>query len=199
MPVVTAAQALVRSLAREGVEVIFGLPGFQIMDVFDVLHGEPGIRLVTVRHEQATTYVADGYARTTGKVGVGAKIGNPGRQVVAICGDGGFMYGIPDLATAVQEEANMVTLVFNNSSFGASLADQRKRYGGRVYGIPLRNPDFVQLADSFGALGIKISGPEELGDALRNALKSDWPVVIEVPVPVLDPPFQIPLKGTVPA
>ena len=119
--------------------------------------------------------------------------------MVAICGDGVFMYGIPDLATAVQEGANLVTLVFNNSSFGASLADQRKRYGGRVYGTPLRNPDFAQLAESFGARGIKISGPEELGDTLRDALKSDRPVVIEVPMPVLDPPFQIPPKGMVPA
>ncbi len=115
MPIMTAAQALVRSLAREGVEVIFGLPGVQIMDVFDVLHGEPGIRLVMVHHEQATTYMADGYARTNGKVGVGAKIGNPARQVVAICGDGGFTYGIPDLATAVQEGANIVTLVFKTA------------------------------------------------------------------------------------
>ena len=78
MPIMTVAQALVRSLAREGVEVLFGLPGVQIMDVFDVLHSEPGIRLVTVRHEQATTYMADGYALTTGKVGVGLVVPGPG-------------------------------------------------------------------------------------------------------------------------
>ena len=148
------------------------------------------------------SYITSSYFATLGfafPTAIGAKIGNPGRQVVAICGDGVFMYGIPDLATAVQEGANLVTLVFNNSSFGASLADQRKRYGVRVYGTPLRNPDFAQLAESFGARGIKISGPEELGDTLRDALKSDRPVVIEVPMPVLDPPFQIPPKGMVPA
>ena len=78
MPFLTAAQALVRSLAREGVEVVFGLPGVQIMEVFDALFDEPGIRLVTVRHEPAATYMADGYARTTGKVGVALVVPGPG-------------------------------------------------------------------------------------------------------------------------
>ena len=78
MATMNGAQALIGSLAREGVEVIFGLPGVQIMDVFDALHGHAGIRIVTVRHEQATTYMADGYARTTGKVGVGLVVPGPG-------------------------------------------------------------------------------------------------------------------------
>ena len=78
MASMTGAQALVRSLAREGVEVVFALPGVQIMDAFDALHDEPGIRLVTVRHEQSTTFMADGYARTTGKVGVGLVVPGPG-------------------------------------------------------------------------------------------------------------------------
>ena len=68
MPEMTGAQALIRSLAREGVEVVFGLPGVQIMDAFDALYHEPSIRLVPVRHEQSVAYMADGYARTTGKV-----------------------------------------------------------------------------------------------------------------------------------
>ncbi|CAI8050989.1 Probable acetolactate synthase large subunit [Geodia barretti] len=74
----SGAQALVRSLARHGVEVVFGLPGVQIMDVFDALYDEPGIRMVLTRHEQATTYMADGYARTTGKPGVALVVPGPG-------------------------------------------------------------------------------------------------------------------------
>ena len=144
------------------------------------------------------SYLTSSYFATLGfafPTAIGAKIGNPDRQVVAICGDGGFMYGIPDLATAVQERVNLVTLVFNNSSFGASLADQQKRFEGRVYGTRLHNPDFASMAESFGATGVRLSGPGELGDALRTALKSDGPVVIEVPMPVLDPPFQLPPRG----
>ena len=74
----TGAQALVRSLAMEGVEAVFAVPGVQIMDVFDALESEPGIRLVTVRNEQATAYMGDGYARATGKVGVALVVPGPG-------------------------------------------------------------------------------------------------------------------------
>ena len=58
MPQMTTAQALVRSLVREGVEVVFGLPGVQIMDVYDAFYHEPGIRLITTRHEQTAAYMA---------------------------------------------------------------------------------------------------------------------------------------------
>ena len=74
----SGAQALVRSLAREGVEVVFTLPGVQIMDAFDAFYDEPGIRLVLVRHEQSVTYMADGYANATGKPGVGLVVPGPG-------------------------------------------------------------------------------------------------------------------------
>ena len=146
------------------------------------------------------SYLTSSYFATLGfafPTAVGAKIGNPQRQVVALCGDGGFMYGIPDLATAVQERVGVVAIVFNNGSFGASLNDQQRRFGGRVYGTRLHNPDFARLAESFGAMGIRLSGPDELGNALRTALRSEGPVVIEVPLPVLDPPFQIPPPWTV--
>lgn len=78
MPVMTGAQALTRSLAREGVEVVFALPGVQIMDAFDAFYDLPGIRLVLARHEQSVAYMADGYARTTGKPGVGMVVPGPG-------------------------------------------------------------------------------------------------------------------------
>ena len=74
----SGAQALIRSLAREGVEVVFTLPGVQIMDAFDAFYDEPSIRLVLVRHEQSVTYMADGYAKTTGKPGVGLVVPGPG-------------------------------------------------------------------------------------------------------------------------
>ena len=144
------------------------------------------------------SYLTTSYFATLGfsfPTAVGAKIGNPDRQVVALCGDGGFMYGVPDLGTAVQEGANLVSIVFNNGSYGASLSDQQTRFRGREYGTRLHNPDFARMAESFGAVGVKLSGPEELGDALRDALKASAPVVIDVPMPVLDPPFQIPPRG----
>ena len=144
------------------------------------------------------SYLTTSYFATLGfafPTAIGAKMGNPSRQVVAICGDGGFLYSVQELATAVQEGVSLVALVFNNSSFGASLVDQQQRFGGRVYGTRLHNPDFARLAESFGAGGISLSGPDELEGALRSALGQDGPVVIEVPIPVLPAPFRIPPRG----
>ena len=66
----SGGEALAKSLAREGVEVVFGIPGIQIYGGVAGLRDEPGIRMITTRHEQATTYMADGYARASGKPGV---------------------------------------------------------------------------------------------------------------------------------
>ena len=66
----SGGEALVRSLVKEGVEVVFGIPGIQIYGIVAAIRDEPGIRMVTTRHEQAATYMADGYARASGKPGV---------------------------------------------------------------------------------------------------------------------------------
>ena len=69
MAVMTGGEALVQSLVREGVRVVFGLPGVQIYGVMAALRAEPGIRFIATRHEQATSYMADGYARAGGRSG----------------------------------------------------------------------------------------------------------------------------------
>jgi len=74
MAQMTGAQALTRSLVREGVEVVFALPGAQIMEAFNALYDEPSIRLVLVRHEQSAAYMADGYSRTLEEVGKQFKV-----------------------------------------------------------------------------------------------------------------------------
>ena len=66
----SGGEALVKSLVNEGVEVVFGIPGIQLYGVVAALRDEPSIRMITTRHEQATTYMADGYARASGKPGV---------------------------------------------------------------------------------------------------------------------------------
>ena len=147
---------------------------------------------------QPRSYLTPGYFATLGyafPTALGAKMGNPHRQVVATIGDGGFGYAPAELTTAVQEEINAVTIVFNNEALGASHNDQQERFGGRVIGTRLHNPDFAQLAEVYGALGMRLASHQELGDALRSALRAQRPVVIEVPLPVSTPPFQIPPGG----
>ena len=80
MPLMTGGKAVVESLKREGVEIVFGLPGVQIMSILDAFYGEQDIRLITVRHEQSAIYMADGYARVKGKPGVGLVVPGPGVQ-----------------------------------------------------------------------------------------------------------------------
>ena len=83
MAMMSGGEALARSLAGEGVEVVFGIPGIQIYGIVAALRDEPGIRLISTRHEQATTYMADGYARASGRPGVALVV--PGVGPVQLC------------------------------------------------------------------------------------------------------------------
>ena len=78
MPKLTGGQALAKSLYREGVRVIFGLVGAQLYYATDALYDEPGIQWISARNEQATTFMADGYARASGEVGTAMVVPGPG-------------------------------------------------------------------------------------------------------------------------
>jgi acetolactate synthase-1/2/3 large subunit len=130
------------------------------------------------------TYVTCGYQENLGfgfMTALGVKVANPDKVVISINGDGGFMFGVQELATAVQYKINLIALVFNNRSFGNVLRDQQSSFGGRLIGESLENPDFVKLAESFGAVGYRAHNPAELKLALERALTQNAPVVIEVP------------------
>ena len=141
---------------------------------------------------KAGTYIDSSYFATLGfafPTALGAKIGNPDKNVVAICGDGGFPYAAMEMATAVQEKINVVTLLFTDNAYGTVTGIQRRQFGGRFIGNKLYNPDYVKFAESFGALGVRLSGHEDLGDALKSALAANRPALIEIPVPLLDTPW----------
>jgi acetolactate synthase I/II/III large subunit len=147
-----------------------------------------------LRVRRPRTYLTASYFATLGfafPTALGAKVAAPDRQVISLSGDGGFMYALPELATAVQYGINVVAVVFADGAFGASNNDQRTRYQGRVVGTNVHNPNFVQVAEAFGAKGIKAE-PDRLADALQEAFDADRPTLIEVPVPTMVPPFQIP-------
>ena len=138
------------------------------------------------------TYLSSSYFSTLGYAfpsALGAKVGNPNKPVIALCGDGGFLYGATELATAVQEGINTITLVLNNNSYGTCEKIQRNRFDSRLIGTRLRNPDFANLAESFGAGGIKLQKVDELADALKTAISENRPVVIELPVPDMKNPW----------
>ncbi len=142
---------------------------------------------------QPRTYITSSYFATLGysfPLALGAKVGAPDRPVVSLTGDGGFMYALPELATAVHYGINLVVVVFVDGALGASKNDQRTRFKGRMVGTELYNPSFAEVAQVFGARGI-VAEPERLDTALQKALDDNEPTVIEVPVPTWVPPFQI--------
>ncbi|UGY01700.1 thiamine pyrophosphate-dependent enzyme [Bradyrhizobium quebecense] len=132
------------------------------------------------------TFVTSGYQGTLGSgfpTALGAKVANPNKPVVAITGDGGFMFGVQELATAVQFKIAVVTLVFNNNAYGNVRRDQRERFDGRVVASDLVNPDFVKLAESFGVGAARVTSPDHFRPVLEKALADGGPYVISVEVP----------------
>lgn len=132
------------------------------------------------------TFIASGYQGTLGSgfpTALGVKTAFPDRAVVSITGDGGFMFAVQELATAVQYGINLVTIVFNNEAFGNVRRDQIQEFDGRVIGSELVNPDFVRLAEAFGMAGRRVTSPDELKPVLAKALAAGAPSVIEVVVP----------------
>lgn len=142
---------------------------------------------------QPRTFVDTGYLGTLGygfATALGAKVANPDIPVVSICGDGGFMFTVQELATAVLHKIALVTIVFNDNAYGNVKRDQIEVYGNRVIASDLHNPDFAKLAETFGARGVKVTSTEKLRTALREAFVQDGPTVIEIPVGEMPAPWE---------
>ncbi len=140
------------------------------------------------------TFLSPGYQDNLGwgfATALGAQNARPDVPVVSITGDGGFMFTASELATAMRHRIPLVTIVFNDGAFGNVRRIQQERFGNRLIGSDLANPNFVAFAKSFGAEAMRASGPEELRAALRHAFAHrDGPTVIEVPVGAMPSPWE---------
>ena len=117
--------------------------------------------------EQPNTYLTSSYFGNLGyawPTTLGAKVAQPDRAAVCISGDGGFLFNSQELATAVQHGINAVAIVFNDNAYGNVMRDQADRFGGRIIGSKLHNPDFMKLADAYGARGVRAETPAALED-----------------------------------
>jgi acetolactate synthase-1/2/3 large subunit len=92
------------------------------------------------------------------------------------------MFNVQELATAVQHRIGVVTLLFNNNRFGNVQNMQQRVYGNRVIASDLHNPDFVRLAESFGAQGLRADTLDQLRAALRRGFSLDGPTLVEIPI-----------------
>jgi acetolactate synthase-1/2/3 large subunit len=113
---------------------------------------------------------------------IGAQIGRPDRIAVALCGDGGFLFSSQELATAVQQQVDLVAVVFNDNAYGAlKLYQDRLRHARRI-GVDLRSPDFARLSEAYGAHGVKLRRSDELGGAVAEAVARGGVNVVECPL-----------------
>jgi thiamine pyrophosphate-dependent acetolactate synthase large subunit-like protein len=114
--------------------------------------------------------------------GLGVKIAKPNKKVISLMGDGGFGMTISELSTAVDYKINTITIVMNNKSWGAEKAYQKDFYGKRYLGADISSPPFDEVAELYGAKGFKVKKVSEINQAVREALKINKPVVIDVDV-----------------
>ena len=127
------------------------------------------------------------FANTFGSMGfafhaaIGAKIAYPGRPVVALCGDGGFLFGCGELATIAHYKLNIPIVIFNNGGYKILQNTQKKRYGRHI-GTDLTSPDFVKLGEAFGFHAARVEDLSTLASTIGTALGRDRATIIEVPV-----------------
>ncbi len=146
-----------------------------------------GNRLVRVHGPGASIYPA-GYAIGLGlPFALGAQVADRGRPVVAMCGDGGFMLNLGELASAVQARIPAVVLLFNDRAYDVLRRNQDRAFGGRRKGVDLHTPDFQALCAAFGVPALKVSRLDEYGPKLRQALAERGPVLVEVDVTAIGP------------
>ena len=133
--------------------------------------------------------------REDGGLGLATKLAHPGSEhdrcvlterraallpALALAAD--MCPGPQSLATAVQHQIGVVSIVFNNNQYGNVQQMQRGLYGGRVIATDLINPDFVKMAESYGAQGLKADSPEQLKTAIEQGFRHNGPTLIEVPL-----------------
>src|SRR5499433_1877859 len=120
-----------------------------------------------------------GYAFPTA---IGAKVGAPDSPAIAYVGDGAWGMSLQETLTCVREDIPVVAVVFNNGQWGAEKKNQIDFYADRFVGTNLKNPSFAGIARAMGAEGITVGHPGEVGDALRTAVASNKPTILELMV-----------------
>jgi len=114
---------------------------------------------------------------------IGAKVACPDRPVVDIAGDGSFIMTEQELACSVTEKIPVTVIVLNNSVLGMVAQWQRQLYNHRYMAVNLgKTPDFVKLAEAYGAQGLRATSIEEFQKAVKTALNSEVTTVIDVPI-----------------
>jgi acetolactate synthase I/II/III large subunit len=141
---------------------------------------------------RARTFLSPGYQDSLGwgyGTALGAKSANPDTPVLSIAGDGGFLYQLGELATAVLHKLAVVVVVFDNGMYGNVKLIQEQRFQGRIIAADLANPDFVKLAEAFGIAAFRAETASELEQTVKSALALNAPALVHVPCGPMPSPW----------
>jgi acetolactate synthase-1/2/3 large subunit len=139
-----------------------------------------GSRLITRRHPRTTLHASAGGIGQGLPMAIGAQIAAPSKTVLALCGDGGLLVNIGELAAARQEDAPVIVVLFDDAAYGVLRNIQNAHFEGRKIGVELRSPDFVALARAFGFTSERVRSAEDFRRALSSAVKGHQPCMIVV-------------------
>jgi acetolactate synthase-1/2/3 large subunit len=135
-------------------------------------------------HQANTCLISNGFCSMGFALpgAIGAKLAQPDRKVLAICGDAGFLMNVQELETAVRLKLNVVYMVWEDGEYGLIKWKQQNQFDGRHSKLEFGNPDWELLAKSFGMWGKNIAGPQELIPALEDAFRQPGPALIALPI-----------------
>lgn len=136
-----------------------------------------------ISHGPNTTIISNGFASMGIALpgGIAAKLLNPDKNILTISGDAGIMMNIQELETAVRLKTPTVNMVWSDGTLGLIEWKQKNKFG-HAFGTRFENPDWIGLAESFGAVGMELKEGENLSAVLTEALACDQPVILNVPV-----------------
>jgi acetolactate synthase-1/2/3 large subunit len=199
----SAEFAAVRAAVEEELEMV--APQRELLKIIREELGEDGVLVSDLTQlyfaaqdvydvYKPRTYVQASYQGTLGHAAatcLGAQVAAGDRPVIGLAGDGGFMFTVQELATAVQYNIPATFLVMNDSAFGNVKRILKEDYGDRVIAANLTNPDFVKLAESFGMPGRRAATPQELRTALKESIAEAGPTLVEYVAPEFPSPWPL--------
>lgn len=157
--------------------------------------GYVGRYALPVHHPRS--YLSPGYQGTLGygyPTAIGAAVGNPDRPVVSITGDGGFGYGMSEMATVMNYDIPLVCVLFRDDAFGNVQRMHRQQFDGDHHGTELMNPDMVALAGAYDMKGYRAESPDELRQHLAAAIDAREPALIDCPLSATPDPWATVMK-----
>jgi acetolactate synthase-1/2/3 large subunit len=195
--------AVVKAAVEKELEIV--APQRELLNVIREELGEDGVLVSDLTQlyfaaqdaypvYQPRTYIHPSYQGTLGHAAgtcIGAQVAAGDRPVIGLAGDGGFMFTVQELITAVQYNIPVTFMVMNDGAYGNVKRILTEDYGDRAICADLQNPDFIKLAESFGMPGRRVDSPSTLRTALKESIAESGPTLVEYTAPEFPSPWPL--------